>query len=127
MESICLDTNVTALSICETEKLMKYGNIDINIHTSLLKDNPFILLVGIGSQLEIYLPSSNVSITVSSIVELYSRTQLGVQLLIYNFNTFVFKCYRTINLTTEARYLHLPQQFMALKGMISATSMVQIF
>ena len=73
MESICLDTNVTALSICETEKLMKYGNIDINIHTSLLKDNPFILLVGIGSQLEIYLPSSNVSITVSSIVELYSR------------------------------------------------------
>ena len=76
MESICLDTNVTALSICETEKFMKYGNIDINIHTSLLKDNPFILLVGIGSQLEIYLPSSNVSITVSSIVELYSRTQL---------------------------------------------------
>ena len=123
MESICLDTNVTALSICETEKLMKYGNIDINIHTSLLKDNPFILLVGIGSQLEIYLPSSNVSITVSSIVELYSR----IQLLIYNFNTFVFKCYRTINHTTEARYLHLPQQFMASKGMISATSIVQMF
>ena len=89
MESICLDTNVTALSICETAKIIKHDNIDINIHSTFLKNNPFMLLVGIGSQLEIYLPSSNVSITVSSIVELYSQI---AQLLVYSFNIFVFKC-----------------------------------
>ena len=95
MESICLDTNVTALSICETAKIIKHDNIDINIHSSFLKNNPFMLLVGIGSQLEIYLPSSNVSITVNSIVELYSQIPMnapGAQLLVYSFNIFVFKC-----------------------------------
>ena len=54
MEGTYLDTNVTALLTYPTAKITKSNTVDDKLHEVFLKENPFILLAGIGSQLEIY-------------------------------------------------------------------------
>ena len=61
MEGTYLDTNVTALLTYPTVKITQSTKVDDKLHEIFLKENSFILLAGIGSQLEIYLPCINVS------------------------------------------------------------------
>ena len=61
MESNYLDTNVTALLTYPTDNITKTDEVDEKLRGAFLEENPFVLLAGIESQLEIFLPYINVS------------------------------------------------------------------
>lgn len=61
MESSCLDTNVTALFTFSTNKIIRSKDVDEKLYETFTKENPLILLAGIGGRVELYLPSANVS------------------------------------------------------------------
>ena len=60
MESVWIDTNVTALYTCHLNEISKSKLNDANLKKNR-KENTGVLLAGIGSWLEVYLPSSKVN------------------------------------------------------------------
>ena len=61
MESIRLETNVTALFTISTDNIKRSKNVDKKLYESFQQENPIVLLAGIGGQVELYLPRVNVS------------------------------------------------------------------
>ena len=61
MESLRLDTNVTALLTISTDNIKRPKNVDKKLYESFQQENPILLLAGIGGQVELYLPRVNVS------------------------------------------------------------------
>ena len=61
MESLRLDTNVTALFTISTNNIKRPKNVDKKLHESFQQENPILLLAGIGGNVELYLPRVNVS------------------------------------------------------------------